>query len=129
MTEPKWVNEQALIDLHDMQIKIHGGMPGMRDVDLLSWSLAQPKDLYLQSKLTPSLIDLAAKYAFHIVKNHPFNDANKRTGLLATLIFLEINGIQIELNEGEAYHIIRDLAADKITCNEFAKWLTMQIVK
>jgi death on curing protein len=46
--------------------------------------------------LHEDLFAMAAAYLFHIVSNHPFIDGNKRTGLAAALIFLEINGHPIE---------------------------------
>lgn len=38
---------------------------------------------------------MAAAYLFHIVRNHPFVDGNKRAGLLTALVFLDVNGISI----------------------------------
>ncbi len=34
-----------------------------------------------------------------IVQNHPFVDGNKRTGAASAIIFLTINGIEIEADE------------------------------
>ncbi len=41
------------------------------------------------------LFEMAAAYLFHIVKNHPFVDGNKRTGIAAALVFLEMNSVEI----------------------------------
>ena len=38
---------------------------------------------------------MAAAYLFHVVKNHPFLNGNKRTGSRSSLTFLAINGLPI----------------------------------
>lgn len=43
------------------------------------------------------------RYAFHIAQNQPFVDGNKRTGLLAALVFLDLNGVVIADPEGRLY--------------------------
>ena len=42
---------------------------------------------------------MAAAYLYHIVQNHPFVDGNKRTGAASAIIFLTINGIEIDGDE------------------------------
>jgi death on curing protein len=44
-----------------------------------------------------SLAEMAATYAWGIVRNHPFVDGNKRTAFLTALTFLEINGRPIRV--------------------------------
>jgi len=46
---------------------------------------------------------MAAAYAFHIAQNQPFIDGNKRTGLLAALVFLDLNGVELTDLEGCLY--------------------------
>jgi len=38
---------------------------------------------------------MAAAYVFHIVRNHPFMDGNKRAGAASGLAFLRLNGVRI----------------------------------
>jgi death-on-curing protein len=62
------------------------------------------------------LLGMAAAYLFHIVKNHPFVDGNKRTGLLCALIFLDVNGIAIDKPADDLYELALSVAegrADK----------------
>lgn len=49
---------------------------------------------------------MAAAYAFHIAQNQPFVDGNKRTGLLAALVFLDLNGVVVPDREGRLYDAI-----------------------
>jgi len=37
------------------------------------------------------IFEMAAAYAFHIAENQPFVDGNKRAGLNAALVFLDVN--------------------------------------
>lgn len=74
-------------------MKRYGGLPGIRDKNLLYSALDAPKAAMFGSEMYPSGYDKAAAYLYHIVRNHPFNDANKRTGYTVVLVFLAINGI------------------------------------
>ena len=53
---------------------------------------------------------MAAAYLFHITSNHPFVDGNKRTGLLAALVFLDLNGITIEQPSDALYALTMGVA-------------------
>ena len=53
---------------------------------------------------------MAAAYLFHIVQNHPFVDGNKRTGLVAALVFLDLNGIEIEAPKGSLHDLTMSVA-------------------
>ena len=49
--------------------------------------------------LHADLFEMAAAYFFHLVQNNPFVDGNKRTGAATALIFLDMNGVEIEADE------------------------------
>ncbi len=57
---------------------------------------------------------MAAAYLFHIARNHPFVDGNKRTSLLAALIFLDTNGIPIESGSEELYEMTIGVAEGRL---------------
>jgi death-on-curing protein len=44
---------------------------------------------------------MAAAYLFHLAKNHPFVDGNKRTALACALVFLDLNGVEIIADASE----------------------------
>jgi death-on-curing protein len=71
----------------------------------------------------PSLFELAASYAFGIVKNHPFIDGNKRTGFVVAIAFLQINGWHLEASEVDATLRTLALAAGAMTEAAYADWL------
>lgn len=84
-----------VLHFHEDQIHRFGGKEGVRDLGLLESAVAQPRAFFGGHWLHENLYAMAGAYAFHICKNHPFFDGNKRTALVATLVFLEINGISV----------------------------------
>lgn len=80
-----------VLALHADQIHRYGGRPGIRDLNLLESALATPSATFGDRRLHATLPEMAGAYLFHIVRNHPFVDGNKRTGLIAMLTFLGLN--------------------------------------
>ena len=98
-----------------------GGSLGVRDAGLLSSALACPQNQVAYGY--PSVFDLAAAYAFGIVRNHPFVAGNKRTGFLAAYVFLDLNGWELMAHEDEAVAAVSALAAGEIQEAGFSEWL------
>ncbi len=66
------------------------------------------------------LYEMAAAYLFHLVQNHPFVDGNKRTGAVAALIFLELNGNEIDADEKAFEKLVLAVAAGQAGKNTVA---------
>ena len=107
--------------LHAYLLELFGGAAGLRDEGALESALMRPQNLYAYEGV--DIFKLAATYAAGIVKNHPFVDGNKRTGLAVALTFLEENGFRTELDEAEAVQMTVALAASEINDAGFAQWL------
>jgi len=103
-----------VLETHVEQIAAYGGAGGVRDLDLLDSALAQPQATFDGQYLHADLFEMAAAYLFHIVMNHPFVDGNKRVGLEAALIFLEINGIEIQATDDELVTIVLGTAKGEV---------------
>ncbi|WP_084448742.1 type II toxin-antitoxin system death-on-curing family toxin [Desulfovibrio inopinatus] len=99
MTSWRWLSEKFILAVHDEHIAVHGGSEGIRDPGLLSSALARPQNLLAYS--SPNIFDLAAAYAFGIIRNHPFVDGNKRTSFLAAYVFLDVNEWELIAPETE----------------------------
>lgn len=112
-----------VVDIHCNQIKSYGGLPGIRDINLLSSAIAMPHASFHGEYLHNDIYEMAAAYAFHIGKNHPFVDGNKRTALVSALVFLELNGISISDSQGKLYDAMLDLSTGKLNKSEFASIL------
>ena len=93
--EPDFLSVEDVIQIHDEQIKEYGGAKGVRDQGLLESAVAMPRASFGETYLHEDLGHMAAAYAFHIAQNQPFLDGNKRTGLVAALVFLDLNGITV----------------------------------
>ena len=103
MTEPIWINLRVIKAFHDRQINEHGGLPGLRDEGLLLSALSRPENAYHYSDPKPDIAELAAAHGFGLAKNHPFNDANKRTAIALAVMFLGANGIRIRMTDEDLY--------------------------
>ena len=121
MNEPIWIDKQDCLGFHSQLLTRFGGLDGIRDEGLLDSALGRP--LQLLHYENPGIFDLAACYAHGIVKNHPFLDGNKRSGLMAAALFLEINGWIFHPPEEQAVLHTLALAAGEIDAAAFAAWL------
>ena len=117
----RWVDKNMLLLLHDESLAEHGGDSGMRDEGLLDSALARPINLSLYEE--PDFAVLAASYCIGLAKNHPFVDGNKRVALLATGLFLLLNGKNLTANQAETTLIVLDVAAGDISEEGFAQWI------
>ena len=97
--------------IHSDQIRNYGGISGVRDISLLSSALAMPESSFENKYLHTDIIEMASAYGFHICQNHPFLDGNKRTALASALVFLDLNGIELEDPHGKLYEAMM-LVAD-----------------
>jgi death on curing protein len=101
---------EDVLDLHADQVDLYGGEHGVRDLGLLESAVAQPRATFGGEFLHKSVFEMAAAYLFHIVENHPFLDGNKRTGAVAALVFLDLNGAEIDAPKGSLYDLTMAVA-------------------
>ncbi len=109
-----------VVEIHADQIERYGGADGIRDINLLSSAVAMPYASSSGNFLHNDIFEMAAAYAYHISRNHPLIDGNKRTALASALVFLELNGISIIDPEEKLYKSMISLAAGKLNKAEFA---------
>ena len=121
MKKPVWVLREVVSALHEQSLAQFGGSAGVRDEGLLDSALGKPENLFAYGK--PTLFDLAASYAFGLIKNHPFVDGNKRTGFVTAVVFLELNGCKFHASEVDAAVRTLMLAAGEMTEAAYAAWL------
>ena len=119
---PKWVSLAMVRAAHTESIAQFGGTAELRDLGLLESALDRPRNLFAYSD-SPSVPELAAAYCSGIIRNHPFVDGNKRAGILAAVMFRDLNGLDFAPDEAEAYTIIMALAAGEIDENALAVWI------
>jgi death-on-curing protein len=122
MQEPLWMNLADAVIAHDLELAAHGGSTGIRDAGLLESALARARNIWAYADSTPSLPALGAAYAFGISANRPFVDGNKRTALVISFAFLQVNGLEVTASQEEAYLTILALAAGELTEAELTLW-------
>ncbi len=92
--EPVFLSLAEVLEIHQDQIARYGGENGIRDLNLLKSALGMPSVTYSGTFLQTDVYEMAAAYLFHLVRNHPFLDGNKRVGAVTALIFLDLNGYE-----------------------------------
>lgn len=104
-----------VLKLHLDQIETFGGTNGIRDLALLKSAIHIPMATYDGKFLHETIYEMAAAYLFHIVKNHPFIDGNKRTGTIVALTFLAINNYDFNAPKKDLLKTVLLVAQGKIS--------------
>jgi death on curing protein len=117
-----WLTRDMVEAFHQESLARFGGADGLRDEGLLLSALARAENIHAYD-LNADLFALATAYCAGIVKNHPFIDGNKRTGVLSAAVFLSLNGIEANFDEVMIVTMVYGLAASEINDEAFANWL------
>ena len=127
MIEPIFLGLDEIIEIHTDQIKRYGGSPGIRDIELLKSAIAIPAACFDGDYLHKDIYEMASAYMFHIIRNHPFIDGNKRTGAVASVIFLIMNGLDLSADEVAFEKLVLSVAegkSDKAKITQFFRKYT-----
>lgn len=120
---PDFLTLEDVLDIHPLQLARFGGGEGVREPGLLESALAQPRASFGGQYMHADIWEMAGAYLFHLVSNHPFVDGNKRVGLLAALVFLELNGVSLTGGSEELYELTMAVAAGQRTKPEVTAML------
>jgi death-on-curing protein len=126
--EPTWLTRIVADAIHTDQLREHGGLPGVRDENVLESALARPKQKWHYAERT-DLPMLAAAYAYGLVTGHPYRDGNKRIGFLAMVTFLGINGHDFGAGEPEVVAEFLALADGRVSEEALADWIRQRSSK
>lgn len=124
----EYLTFEQVLEIHDELLKRYGGLSGIRDKNLLLSALDAPKAALFGLEMYPSIYQKAAAYLYHIVSNHPFNDANKRTGYAVTLVFLESNEAKQSFEKEDLEDLVLEVAKGQISKEEIAAFLEFGIL-
>ena len=114
-----FLEKEILIYAAERIAETHRTIFATKDKNAFESAIARAKNRAFYDE-NADLFDLAAEYAFGIVKNHPFCDGNKRLSYIACRLFLLVNGQDFNLTEDEKYQAIVNLAASRLTREDFA---------
>jgi death on curing protein len=123
---PVFLELAEVLAIHTDQIRRYGGREGIRDLELLQSALAVPSATFAGKFLHADLPEMAAACLFHIVRDHPFIDGNKRTGAVAALVFLLLNGCSFHAPESKLVEMVVAVASGSLSKAEltlfFRRW-------
>lgn len=125
--DPEFLRADDLLQIHRDQIERYGGSPDLRDPGLLTSAADTPRAMFDGRYLHADLFEMAA-YLFHIVRNHPFVDGNKRTGTAAALVFLDLNGVELAIDDDALADHVLAVAQGHLTKSDVAAFLRQHAV-
>ena len=121
----RYLNVYELIIINEELIG--GKQSQVRDVDLLEAAVLRPMSSAFGEDAYPSIADKAAALFHSLSRNHAFVDGNKRTSVVAVIMFLRLNGYQVTWDAQNALAFILDVATGEQTPLEIAAWLVEKI--
>lgn len=117
------LTKEHVLLLHAQLIKATGGSSGIRDNGLLDSALESPFQSFDGEELYPSIQSKAARLCYGLVKNHAMIDGNKRIGVHTMLVFLTVNGYELEYTQKELSDLILDVADGKKEYENILSWI------
>ncbi|MCI8650750.1 MAG: type II toxin-antitoxin system death-on-curing family toxin [Anaerotruncus sp.] len=109
--------------LHQKLLAATGGLPGVREDGLLESAIYSTLQTFGEQELYPSIHEKAAHLAFALINNHPFLDGNKRTGILAMLMILRLNGVSLSYSQAELIQLGLSIADGSLSYQDILKWI------
>ena len=112
-----------IVEMMIINEEIIGAQSRLRDVDLLESAVLRPQSSAFGQDAYPTIIDKAAALFHSLLRNHAFVDGNKRTSVVALLMFLRLNGYDVRWDAEQALAMILKIATGDSTVEEIATWL------
>ena len=119
----RFLLEAIVLAIHDDQIRLYGGVYGVRDPAGLDSALHTPQAQFDGQFLHSTIFEMAAAYGFHLCQNHPFIGGNKRTAGMAMFTFLQLNGLEPVASETDYYAAMIAVASGQMSKEELAAWV------
>ena len=112
--DPVFLSLSEVLEIHQNQVARYGGAAGIRDMELLKSALGIPSATFGGRFLHTDIHEMAAAYLFHLVKDHPFIDGNKRVGAVTALVFFELNGFDFDAPEDDFTEMVLAVARGEL---------------
>lgn len=114
-----YLNKKQIIKIHSRIIREFGGINGIRDENRLDSALANPLQTFAGNDLYPDITEKIVRLGYSIIKNHPFLDGNKRTGLHSMLILFHLNGFKFQCSHDTLTNTIMKVADGSFSFQDF----------
>ena len=119
----QYLSAEQILFIHARLVEETGGESGIRDLGLLRSATFRAQATFDQQDLYPNIFSKAAALLESLVNNHPFVDGNKRTGITATILFLQFNGYQFNASQESLVTFVLSVAQGMETLESIAIWL------
>ncbi|MBJ6746369.1 type II toxin-antitoxin system death-on-curing family toxin [Streptococcus sp. 121] len=122
----KQLSTDQIVGLHSQLIAASGGTDGVRDLGLVESAVANVFETYFGVEQYPSIEEKAARLCYSLIKNHGFIDGNKRIGIFAMLVLLEINGIVLDCTDEELVELGVGVASSQLGYDDILEFVKIQ---
>jgi len=123
----KKLTKKQILSMHDALVVQTGGSADLRDEGLLDSALSMPFQTFGGDDLYPTAFDKAVQLGFSLISNHPFVDGNKRIGVHAMLVMLELNGVSLSYEDEDIVQTVFAVAAGRMDADSWKKWVSAHI--
>ena len=122
-----YLSRDQLLAIHAAQLARFGGARGVPDVGALESAVARPAMTFAGEDLYPDLAAKAAALMHSIIMNHPFADGNKRVGIMAAELFIELNDARLLAGDDELVGLTLAVARGELDAERVAIWLRQRM--
>jgi death-on-curing protein len=119
----RYLSPEQVLFIHARLIAETGGEYGIRDLELLSSAVSRPQAVFEGNKLYPDIYHKAAALLESLVNNYPSLDGNKRTGITAEAMFLQINDYSLTATNQDVESFVLSVASGNQSVETIAEWL------
>jgi len=119
----KYLSVEQILFIHFRLIQETGGSHGVHDMAMLLSAVERPRATFDQQELYPDIVGKAAALMESLIRNHPFIDGNKRTGVTAAGLFLLQNGRRLLASNADLVEVALGIARSQWTFAEIEDWL------
>ena len=112
-----------IIYINDLTIKNHGGSPGIKNQELVESSLNSGLATFDGQDLYPTIEDKISMISYSFIKNHGFNDGNKRVGCIVLLTLCSKNNIQIKPSQKDLISLGLGVASGNLSKDDVKSFI------
>jgi death-on-curing protein len=117
------ISLEDILLLHEFSIQDFGGASGVRDIGMLESAVSRLFQTFGGEELYPSPYEKAAALAESLIKNHPFIDGNKRTGVLAMIALLKEYNKDLNVENKDLYSFTISISTGETKFEKIVDWL------
>lgn len=123
----QFLSTDNVLAIHQRMITEYGGGDGLRDRNLLESAVHMPQSQFGGEYLHDGLTGMAAAYLFHLCKNHPFVDGNKRVALASAVQFIYLNDHVLLANKNSVEKLTLGVADGSVSKDQVTSFFKKHV--